>query len=63
MPNFIKIEILAQVYSCDLCEVSKNTFSYRTPPVAASVYDHNSLRARDEFIQPIIYKRFDCFSL
>ena len=23
----------------------------------------NSLRARDGFIQPIFYKRFDCFSL
>ena len=24
---------------------------------------HDSLRARDGFIQPIFYKRFDCFSL
>ena len=24
------------VFSCELCEISKNTFSYRTPPVAAS---------------------------
>ena len=28
---------LAQVFSCEFCEISKNTFSYRTPPVAASV--------------------------
>ena len=34
--NFIKKETLAQVFSCDFCEISKNTFSYRTPPVAAS---------------------------
>ena len=27
---------LAQVFSCDFCEISKNTFSYRTPLVAAS---------------------------
>ena len=34
---FIKTkEILAQVFSCEICENSKNTFSYRTPPVAAS---------------------------
>ena len=33
--NFIKIETLAQVFSCEFCEISKNTFSYRTPPVAA----------------------------
>ena len=25
-----------QVLSCEICEISKNTFSYRTPPVAAS---------------------------
>ena len=35
--NFIKKEALAQVFSCEFCEISKNTFSYRTPPVAASV--------------------------
>ena len=25
-------QTLAQVFSCELCEISKNTFSYRTPP-------------------------------
>ena len=35
--NFIKTETLAQVFSCEFCEISKNTYSYRTPPVAASV--------------------------
>ena len=34
--NFIKKETLAQVLSCEFCEISKNTFSYRTPLVAAS---------------------------
>ena len=34
--NFIKKETLAQVFSSEFCEVSKNTFSYGTPPVAAS---------------------------
>ena len=34
--NFIKKETLAQVFSCEFFEVSKNTFSYRTPLVAAS---------------------------
>ena len=37
--NFIKKETLAQVFSCEFCEISKNTFSYRTPPVAASVHN------------------------
>ena len=34
--NFIKKEILAQVLSCESCEISKNTFWYRTPLMAAS---------------------------
>ena len=34
--NFIEKETLAQVFSCEFCEISKNTFFYRTPPVAAS---------------------------
>ena len=27
---------MCQVFSCEFCEISKNTFSYRTPLVAAS---------------------------
>ena len=34
--NFIKEETLAQVFSCEFGEIPKNTFSYRTLPVAAS---------------------------
>ena len=34
--NLIKKENLAQVFSCEFCEISKNTFSYRTPKVAGS---------------------------
>ena len=30
-------ETLAQVFSCEFCEISKNTFFYRTAPVATSV--------------------------
>ena len=29
-----------QLFSCEFCEISKNTLSYRTLPVAASIYDH-----------------------
>ena len=32
-----KKETLVQVFSYEFCEISKNTFSYRTPLVAASV--------------------------
>ena len=35
--NFIKKETLAQVFPCEFWEISKNTFFYRTPLVAASV--------------------------
>ena len=35
--NFIKKETLAQVFSCEFCEISKNTFLYRAPLVAASL--------------------------
>ena len=34
--NFVKKETLAQVFSCEFCEISGNTFSYRIPPMAAS---------------------------
>ena len=30
---------LAQMFSCEFCNIFKNTFSYRTPPVAASEHD------------------------
>ena len=30
--NFIKKESLAQVFSCEFCEIFKNTFIYRTSP-------------------------------
>ena len=35
--NFIKIEILAQVFSCEFFEIFINTFFYVTPPVVAFV--------------------------
>ena len=35
--NFIKKETFAQVFSRELCKSFKNTFSCRTPPVAASL--------------------------
>ena len=34
--GLIKKGTLAQLFSCEFCEISKNTCSYRTPPVAAS---------------------------
>ena len=34
--NFIKKETLAQMFSCEFCKISKNTFFYRTPSIATS---------------------------
>ena len=34
--NFIKKETLAWVFSCEFCEIFKNTSFHRTPLVAAS---------------------------
>ena len=36
-PATIKKESLAQVFSCEYCEISKNNFLHRTPRVAASL--------------------------
>ena len=40
MTNFVKKETLAEVFSCEFCEISKNIFSYRIPLVAASDIYH-----------------------
>ena len=36
LQDVIKKETLTQVFSCEFCEVSKNTFFHRTPLLAAS---------------------------
>ena len=36
--NFIKKETQSQVFSCEFCEISKNTFFHGAPLVAASDY-------------------------
>ena len=39
MPEtLLKKETLAQVFSCEVCEISRKTFSYITPPVVASAF-------------------------
>ena len=35
----LKKRLLAQVFSCEFCEISKNTFFYGTPLVAASGFN------------------------
>ena len=36
-PATLLKETLVQVFSCEFCEISKNTFLQRTPLVAASI--------------------------
>ena len=43
--NFIKKETLVQVFSCEFCEIFKNTYFYRRPPVAAS-YMNNLINSK-----------------
>ena len=38
--NFIERETLAQVFPCEFCKISKSTFCYRAPSVAASVFNY-----------------------
>ena len=42
--TLLKKETLAQVSSCGFCEISKNTFLYRTPLVAASVFMNDLIK-------------------
>ena len=35
--NFVKKDTLAQVFFCEFCEISRNTFFYRIVLVAASI--------------------------
>ena len=54
---FIENEALVQVFSCEFCEISKNTFSYRTPPVAASKdwkYLNQNWKIWDNFKNPSV---------
>ena len=48
-------QTLTQVFFCEFCEISKNTFSYRTPPVAVSDNpQENSTKRFQWFIGNII---------
>ena len=42
--NFIKKESLAQEFSSEFCEIFKNTFFYRTLPVAPSEHFQRGAR-------------------
>ena len=59
--NFIKKQTLAQVFPCEFCEISKKTFSYRTPPVAASLKGY-TVKLTGLFLCPLkVFAPFWCF--
>ena len=53
--NFIKKESLAQVFSCEFCEISKNTFLQRTPLVAASIERMKYFRVSIVTVKSLIF--------
>ena len=59
--NCIKIETLAQVFSCGFSKISLNTFFYRTPPVAASATNGDQvqifLETKTSILEWHIYRR------
>ena len=56
--NFIKIETLAQVFSCEFCEVSKNTFftehlwATASAHYKAQIFDYIEWRMQASMISP-----------
>ena len=45
---------MAQVFSCEFCEISKNTFFQKTPPVAASELSESSKNALIQIV-PMLF--------
>ena len=57
---FQSLFLMAQVLSCDFCEILKNTFSYRKYPVAASENGFkNNKAAKTEYIPSNINTRLE----
>ena len=54
--KFIKKETLAQVFSCEFCEISKNIFTYRTSPMAASDNCNVKKKLSVYIIKQILFK-------
>ena len=58
--NFIKKETLAQLFSCEFYKISKNTFSYRASPVAASEQTKFVLKTSPSLITLTLKKTRAC---
>ena len=61
--NFMKKETLAQVLSCEFCEISKNTFHYTTPLVApSSEFCHSRWNPIDSETQKRKFDVIKCYN-
>ena len=61
--SFVKRETLAQVFSCEFCKISKNTFSYRTPSVAVFkiIYSYFEVYISETHSEPCQTSKMECF--
>ena len=65
--TLLKKETLTQVFSCKFCEISKDNFSYRIPPVAASIKQPLMVESLLEILtkrrNQVLYKSLDVHSM
>ena len=54
--NFIKKKTLTQVFSCEFCQISRNTFFHRTPPVAAFEFSYLKLD-KNLKVRPVFFSK------
>ena len=53
--TLLKKKTLAQVFSCEFCELFKNTFFYRTPPVTGSLSINMEIKSRRNAVHSTIH--------
>ena len=54
--NFIKKKTLTQVFSCEFCQISRNTFFHRTPPAAAFEFSYLKLD-KNLKVRPVFFSK------
>ena len=57
----IQFQTPAQVFSCEICEILKNTLFYRTPPVAA--FDDNIKLGDSELSESCLKDFYKVFTI
>ena len=57
-PSILLKKTLSHVFSCEFCEIFKNTFFDRTPPLAGSEYHHSIIFS--SFLKPRSSSQINC---